>query len=223
MLLVIAATEIEMKPFLSLCSSDTVRMKTIVSGVGPVESSVVVTRLLEKSHQAFDGVVNFGVGGAYLTKEKATTAEILDLCLAEKEFLGDYGVSIDNRIQPFADTGLAGPLEFPLDLGLLEYAVEILGKSKVAFSSGNFVTVNGASGTEARGTHLHHRFNGLCENMEGAAIARVCKEYSVPMLEVRVISNFVEDRPGTPWKLKDACERSAVAASLIVKGLSEVL
>ena len=89
--------------------------------------------------------------------------------------------------------------------------------------SGPFVTVNGASGTAERGRFIKRRFKGICENMEGAAIARCCEMFALPMIEVRVVSNMVEDRPGEPWKLKEACSRSGYLASLIVHRLKDLL
>jgi futalosine hydrolase len=48
---------------------------------------------------------------------------------------------------------------------------------------------------------LAHRTGGLCENMEGAAVALACQQMSVPLLEVRGISNLVEDHDPARWDL----------------------
>ena len=53
---------------------------------------------------------------------------------------------------------------------------------------------NRCSGLAVRGNELAARFNAICENMEGAAAAQVCTLYEVPFLELRGISNLVEDR-----------------------------
>jgi futalosine hydrolase len=66
---------------------------------------------------------------------------------------------------------------------------------------------------------LLEKFQGLCENMEGAAVARVCAAFAVPCLELRCISNFVEDRDAGRWELKKACRRSGEVASLLVEHL----
>ena len=46
---------------------------------------------------------------------------------------------------------------------------------------------------------LEERYHGLCENMEGAAVAQVAACHGVPWLEVRGISNMVEDRDLSKW------------------------
>ena len=144
------------------------------------------------------GVINFGIGGAFAGDDRQNDAELLDICLAEKEYLGDYGVCFGERVEPFANPDIAAPSEFSLDPELTGKAAALLVDKGIRLRKGNFVTVIGASGTAARGRQLCGRFDGLCENMEGAAIARVCQMYSVPMIELRAISNLVEDRPGKP-------------------------
>lgn len=223
MLLVVAATEIEMAPFLSMCPPQTGRLLSCLSGVGPVEAAVSLTRVLERYHTMLAGVVNFGTAGAYLSDGQDRSVGVLDMCLAEKEVFGDYGVCIGDRIEPFTNTAISGVFEFELDEALSGRARKILTAHELAYTAGTFVTVNAASGTAARGNELRYRFKALCENMEGAAIARVCKEFSLPMVEVRVVSNLVEDRPARSWKLGEASHKSAYAASRITQGFLEGL
>lgn len=223
MLLVLAATEFEMMSFKStrLKSDDQVMMA--ICGVGPVESAVCVMQLLGDHAAKITHVVNFGIGGAYLAESVETGIGLLDICLAESEVLGDYGVCYGNQMEPFADRELTGKMHFTLDKDLLNDARQELIGNKLDFYTGPFVTVNGASGTAERGRFIKNKFNGICENMEGAAIARCCELFSLPMLEVRVVSNMVEDRPGEPWRLKEACSRSGYITSLIVDRLKNRL
>ena len=85
---------------------------------------------------------------------------------------------------------------------------------------GNFITVNSVSGTRDRGEILQQKYNGLCENMEGAAIAQVCQEFSLPLLEVRCISNYVEDRDPARWRLQEACDKAGEIAAAVVEELN---
>jgi len=57
------------------------------------------------------------------------------------------------------------------------------------------------------------------ENMEGGAVARVCEAYNLPLLEMRAISNYVEDRDLGRWKLHEACDEAGRAAAILLKGL----
>ncbi|MBI5189367.1 MAG: hypothetical protein HZA22_01640 [Nitrospirae bacterium] len=82
--------------------------------------------------------------------------------------------------------------------------------------SGPFLTVSTISGTAARGAELFARYGALCENMEGAAAAQVAALYGVPFVEVRGISNMVEDRNRNAWDIPSATANCAVVIERIV-------
>ncbi len=223
MLLVLAATEIEMMAFTSSVPQNDDRVMATVCGVGPVEAAVRTMKVLGDHADKIRHVVNFGIGGAYLPEAASPGIELLHVCLAESEVLGDHGVCYGGRVEAFADKEMTDKTRFRLDKNLFNAARQDLVDRSIDFSSGTFVTVNGASGTAERGTFLKNKFNGICENMEGAAIARCCEMYALSMLEVRVISNMVEDRPGAPWRLEEACSRAGYIAALLVDRLKEQL
>lgn len=219
MYLVTAATKFEMEPFLETSQSEGVT--TLITGVGPVETTLRLTSFLSGYTGELKGVINFGVGGAYVDPETGTKADLLDICLAAREVLGDFGVCLDNQIERITEKELEVVDTFFMDRIMLDQASLALQRKQISFHKGNFVTVNCTTGTAARGTMLARQYEGLCENMEGAAAARVCQEFDLPCLEVRCISNLVEDRDKTRWKLKQACRRSGEAASMIVSYLLE--
>ena len=223
MLLVLAATEIEMMAFTSSFPRNDDLVMAAVCGIGPVEAAVRTMKVLGDHADKIRHVVNFGIGGAYLPEAASPGIEPLHVCLAESEVLGDYGVCFTDRVEPLADQEMADKTMFRLDKKMFTTARQELLDRAIVFSSGAFVTVNGASGTAERGIFLQKKFNGICENMEGAAIARSCEMYALPMLEVRVISNMVEDRPGAPWRLEEACRRAGSIAAMLVDRLKECL
>ena len=106
-----------------------------------------------------------------------------------------------------------------LDRDLLTRVGRILHSKQLSFYTGAFVTVNCASGTAKRGNMLGARYRALCENMEGAAVARVCREFNLPCLELRCVSNLVEDRDTSRWQLKKACRRAGEVTALVTEHL----
>lgn len=220
MILLTAATENEMDALRALGIVETPALRLLLNGVGPVETALSLSRVLERDHTKIRFVVNFGIGGAYLSG-RTTQAGLLDICLAEREVLGDFGVCFGNRVEPFSNSDMVVKTVFTLDQDLLREAVTVLAKQQITAHTGTFVTVNGASGTRERAEQFSARYGALCENMEGAAAARVCEAYDLRLLEVRAISNMVEDRPGTEWKIDAACAQAASAAALILRGLQE--
>lgn len=217
MFLITAATEYEMKPFLAKCKSE--GFSHLLTGIGPVETAVRVNSWLHQHGENVAGVINFGVAGAYIHSARKKGPRLLDVCIAEREVLGDLGVCLHDRIEPLAGKGLSPPDSFVMDPLLLAKTREIFQAEQIPFYSGTFVTVNCASGTAKRGGMFAKQYEGLCENMEGAAVARVCSEFSLPCLEIRCISNMVEDRDTSRWQLQNACRRSAEATSTVVRHL----
>ena len=217
MYLITAATRFEMEPFLDNYSGEGV--DTLVTGVGQVETAVRLTAFLSNYSSALEGVINIGVGGAYVSDSGEAKADLLDICLAKKEVFGDFGVCLEDRFEPITGEELEPPSTFTMDEDLLERAMEILEKENIFFRLGNFVTVNCTTGFLSRGKILEHQHQGLCENMEGASIARVCQEYGLPCLEMRCISNLVEDRDTSRWQLKQACKYSGEVAAKLIASL----
>ncbi len=211
MILVVAATEFEMQSF--RVHPKTSQCLEHICGVGPVESCLRLARFLEKKSSDISMVVNFGVGGAYL-QEGVIVPGLLDICLAESEYFGDLGICFPRRLED-----LAGDLvtnEFFLDVGIRKRAEQALQKCTIDYFSGPFVTVNSVSGTRERGAMLQRKYQAICENMEGAAIARVCAEFSLPLLQLRCISNMVDNRDAGNWKLAEAADRIGKTTAFLV-------
>ncbi|MEW6600439.1 MAG: futalosine hydrolase [Nitrospirota bacterium] len=186
---------------------DTVLM---ISGMGKVNAAHSAAYLIEK--YPVGSIINIGVGGAY----SGSGLRSGDLAIASKEIFGDEGV-IDSR-------GWGGLEKIGIPLvqkGKKRYFNEypaarlsgIISAGSVRRSSrdflvreGSFVTVSAASGAKKRAKELEVRFNAICENMEGAAIAQVCALYEIPMVEIRGISNIAGIRDKRTWDLGRASE-----------------
>ncbi|MHB8808481.1 MAG: futalosine hydrolase [Desulfobulbaceae bacterium] len=214
MFLLTAATDFEMKPFLAAWREKDV--SHLVTGIGPVETAVRLSARLRGGAETIRAVINFGVAGAYVQPSPRSTPQLLDICLAEHEVLGDLGICLGDRIEPVAGTALRPPAAFSMDPGLLAAAAKALAAGRIPYCRGTFVTVSCASGTTRRGEMLARQHKGLCENMEGAAVARVCREFDLPCLELRCISNLVEDRDTGRWQLQQACRKAGETIALIL-------
>lgn len=100
-------------------------------------------------------------------------------------------------------------------LRCLESGLEDLSSHQVA--TGPFVTVQQCSGVQAIGDTLAARYDGICENMEGAAAAHVAEANGIPFVEIRGISNRVVDRDLSQWDLPLAIRRGQQAVERIVE------
>lgn len=178
-----------------------------ISGMGKTNAAHAVTILIERFSPSC--IVNFGIGGAY----PSSGLTIGDIAVAEKEVYADEGVLLKDGLHSFAEAGI--PLvkaggrkyfnEFPVDRHLSTLARKAAG-SVAHCKSGMFLTVSACTGTKKRAGELETKFRPLCENMEGAAIAHICRLYGIPFVEIRGISNIVEDRNKKKWDIKLAAE-----------------
>ena len=213
MILVIAATEMELADLrkTKLFSDGSVRY--LVSGVGMLETGVRLTRYLHEEGSGIHLLLNIGIGGAFVQPAPASSPELLDICIARKEVNGDFGIALHNRVTPL-DPAFGGGCWYPLKDSATEQT--ILESGGFRCHAGNFVTVNSVSGSAERGEYLRKQWNGVCENMEGAAVARVGQELSIPCLEIRAVSNLVEDRDRGNWLISDAVDRVTQATELLL-------
>lgn len=205
-------------------------VKAVVSGVGQANTAQSLTSLIELGPTAL--VVMGGCAGAY----QGTGINVGDVCVATEEIYADLGV-----ITPFGWKGMEEiglPLyesrgrryfsDFPVSPDYrekIESAIRVSRflpagqgqRTKVHF--GKFLTVSTISGAAERGDALYARYQGICENMEGAAAAQVSLLYGVPFIEVRGISNMVEDRDRGNWDIHTA---AANGAALIARTLEQL-
>lgn len=219
MLLLTAATEMEMAAFVR-ASAESQDVATLVTGVGPVETAVRLSAFLATAATPPTAVVNFGVAGAYVVDGREKAA-LLDICLAEREVLADLGICVQDEVKQLRGGAFELEESIELDARLLSQASKRLAVAQIPCTIGVFATVSCVSGTHKRGEMIARQRRAICENMEGFAAARACRHFGVPLLELRCISNLVEDRNRQNWQLNKACNRCGEVAALIVNGLRD--
>jgi futalosine hydrolase len=177
-----------------------------LTGIGKVNAACASTLLLERFRPQL--LINTGCGGA----TAGSGLLVGDLAIASVECFPDEGVETPQGWRGLDLIGIpvfqghgerifnSVPLSAELSAGALVFAREQGFRSEL----GPFHTVSTCSGTQASGAELLQRYPSICENMEGGALAQVALIYGVPFLEVRGISNLVEDRDLSRWDLKRA-------------------
>ncbi len=194
-------------------------------GMGKVNSAHAATLLMTRFSP--EAIIIFGIGGAY----PSSGANVGDIILASEEIEGDEGVLTS---EGFKDTEYIGiPLvqkesalfynRFPSCKKRLAAAHKILSSKKMnsRIHTGRFVTISTCTGTSVRARELEGRYHALCENMEGAAAAQSAMLHGIPWLEVRGISNIVEDRDLKKWDVPRAARAAQQAVLRIVEEWKE--
>jgi futalosine hydrolase len=189
-------------------------------GVGKVNAAHSATLILENYNVEI--LILFGIAGAYPDSD----LDIGDIAVAEKENYGEEGVLTEEGWRSMEFLGfsiLQKEIEyfntFQLDAHLAKCALDASIECGFNVRTGNFVTVSQCSGTHESGEIMKKRWNGLCENMEGAAAAHICAMYGVPMAEIRGISNIIEDRDRKKWDIEKASANCNKAVIELVRRL----
>ena len=225
-ILLLAATEAECRPVLTQMTRILMEgngrngmiagrgCRLLTTGVGPANAAHTLTREAEREPPRI--VAQFGIGGAYVPSGLA----VGDVAVASEEIYGDLGAEAPDRWLSMEEIGfptVSGPAplynRFPLDLERAERVASACGGSV-----GAFLTASTCTGTERRAAELYARFEPVCENMEGAAAAHVCALYRLPFVELRGISNLIENRDRSRWRVQEAV---LAAGRAVVDAVSE--
>jgi len=191
----------------------------VVSGIGKTNAAHATTCLIHRYNPAF--VINFGIGGAY----PASGLKVGDIAIAAKEIYADEGVKTKTGFKTLETIGIPALKsgrkkyfnEFPLDKQLLKAALKTGAKTAIKTISGVFTTVSTCSGETKRADEIHREFGAVCENMEGAAVAHICRMYQTPCVEIRGISNMVGDRDIAQWDIPLAALNCGTAVLELIK------
>ena len=190
-ILVVAATQLEIEPFINLKSNTEV----LICGVG-IPSTVyhLTKKLLEEK---YDLVIQAGIAGSFSKKIKKGEVVVI-----EQDTFADIGVEEKQEFKTVFQLGFGDKNAFPFTNGCLINTSEILMITHLKKVNG--VTVNKISDKKRQMKQLKEFFYAKVESMEGAAFHFVCLQQNIPFLQLRSISNKVGERNKTKWKLPDA-------------------
>ncbi|MFJ6740441.1 futalosine hydrolase [Streptomyces sp. NPDC091279] len=168
-----------------------------VVGVGPGRAAAATAAALTAA--ALDGdpyqlVVSAGIAGGF-----APAAPVGSLVVADEITAADLGAETADGFVPVTALGFGTVSHRP---------PETLVRDLTAASgarAGTVLTVSTVTGSTARAAALRARHPGaLAEAMEGFGVAEAAALASLPVLEIRAISNPVGPRDRAAWRIADA-------------------
>ena len=189
--LVVAATQLEIEPFINLKNNTEV----LVCGVGIPSTVYLLTKKLLQ--EKYDMVIQAGIAGTFSKKIKKG-----EVVVVEQDAFGDIGVEEKGEFKTIFQLGFGDKNAFPFKDGSLINSSEIVTASHLKKVNG--VTVNKISDRKKQAKELKEIFNAEIESMEGAAFHFVCLQQNIPFLQLRSISNKVGERNKTKWNLIEA-------------------
>ncbi|MEU5975941.1 futalosine hydrolase [Streptomyces sp. NPDC047315] len=167
----------------------------IVGGVGPASAAARAATALSRAPVPYDLVVSAGIGGGFVPH-----APVGSLVVADAIVAADLGAQTpDGGWLPVDELGFGRATHLP-PAGLARRAAQAAGALCAPV-----LTVSTVTGTAARATELTARHpRAAAEAMEGFGVAEAAAAHSLPVLEVRAISNPVGPRDRSAWRIKDA-------------------
>lgn len=197
-ILLVAATEMEIAPFLLQCPA----ADHLITGIG---AAISVYHIGKRLHQIdYDLVIQAGIAGSFSKK-----LELGEVVFARKDTFADLGIREKGTFSNLYTAALAAPGDVPFENGWLmnNYNGSVLTDWKKVTA----ITVNTITDDIAYLKQLQEQYDAEIESMEGAALHYVCLQENIPFLQIRSISNYIGERDKSKWKLQEAIDQLNVA------------
>ena len=207
-ILVIAATEAEIQPFIAADP----RVDILISGVGV---PATIYHLQKRMQQIdYELIIQAGIAGSF-------TAAIGpgQTVLVKQDTFADLGMEEKENYTSIFDAGLADKDEFPFQNGWLLNEHQLL--KTTALATVKAITVNKVSDSALQMKRVIRHFDPQVESMEGAALHFVCLQENIPFLQLRTISNQVGERDRSKWKMKEAIANLNIELAKLINQLTD--
>lgn len=161
------------------------KFDVLITGVGMTATAFSLGQHLPGSYHL---ILNLGIAGSF---DRALTLGTV-VNIVEDEF-SDLGAEDGGKFIAIDELGFGSSkyvVKYPLTLD----SVKDLRRC-------NGITVNTVHGNETSIKNIVERLRPTTESMEGAAVLYSCEKLSLPCLQIRSISNYVEVRNRDNWKI----------------------
>lgn len=157
----------------------------LITGVGMTATAYALGKHLSGAYKL---VLNLGIAGAF--NRSVPLGAVLNITSDE---FAELGAEDGDNFLSIEQLGL-GRASFVAANNLLHDSVSKLKRVKG-------ITVNRVHGNQQSIDRTTRQFNAETESMEGAAVLYCCQQASIPCLQVRSISNYVEPRNKAHWQI----------------------
>ena len=213
-ILIVAATEAEIKPILlhyqavhpdklglwRALSSHAHTIDFLVTGIGMVNTAYSLGKQLQIS--SYDWAINLGIAGTYNHAQPLASIVRVDTDILSEMGATTHGGQFENLkdigfpLYSYENTRIYNQIENPNDLQTWN---RIANTPTV-----RGITVNTVSGHTERINWNRQNFSPDIESMEGGAFALACLRSGQPYVQYRALSNYVEPRDKNRWKIQEA-------------------
>ena len=206
-LLVVAATDFEIKPFIQ----NNKNAEVLITGVGIPATIFHLTKQLARKE--YNLVIQAGIAGTFNNALAPGSVAII-----EKDAFADIGINEKGTFRTLFETGLAKENDFPYNDGWLVNEHEYFRYPSLFVAKG--ITVNKIIDDKVQIKKIREKFEADIESMEGAAFHYVCLQQKIQFLQLRSISNVAGERDKTKWMMKEAINNLNIELKKLVKKYS---
>lgn len=157
----------------------------LITGVGITATAFALGRHLNKN---YDLVLNVGIAGSF-----DHTLELGSLVNIIEDTFSELGAEDGSDFIRIDELGF-GKSVFTANFGVNNDLIDPIPMVKS-------ITVNTVHGHTDRILQTLKRYPVKTESMEGAAVFYACEQMNIPALQIRSISNFIEQRNRENWKI----------------------
>lgn len=195
--MLLAATSFELQPIKEAVQDISVlkQLDFLDAGVGMVSTAYHLSRHLCKNR--YDLAINLGIAGSFSEKfPLGTVVEVHSDCFLE------LGAEDGENFLNLSQMKLVDENEFPFEGNKLF----VDAPKSSALPKAHGITVNKVHGNEKSIEKIMQSHHPDVESMEGAAFMYVCKMEKIPCIQIRAISNYVERRDTSKWRIREALQ-----------------
>jgi futalosine hydrolase len=185
-------------------------LHVLVAGIGMVATAAWCSRAL--SEQSYDLALNVGVCGSF---DRALQPG--DLVHTVSERIVELGAEDGDRFLTLEQLNLVDATDRAYTRPELVNVSPPANAALLELPAVAGITVNTVHGNDRSIAAVRQRFNPQVETMEGAAFMYACMIHAVPFAEVRAVSNLVEKRNRSAWRLPEAIARLGTAVVRIIE------
>ena len=159
-------------------SINNINYTLVLSGIGKVNAARTTQILID--NKKLDYIFNIGISGGI-----DNSLNVMDIVIGNKLVQHDFDITAFNH-----DLGYIPNIGIYLESDkYLVNKAENINMDNINIKTGTIATGDIFCTDKNMASRINQRFNALCVEMEGAAIAQVCKLSNIPYLIIRSISD----------------------------------
>jgi futalosine hydrolase len=164
----------------------------LLPGVGMLVTAYHMGRRLSQIN--YDLAINAGIAGSF--RPELPIGEVVEVT---EDCVTELGAEGDSGMVSFFELGLMDPDAYPYRNGRLVNVLPVRARTLEQVRKVTGSTVNTIRGTAEGVRRVKAQSAADIETMEGASFLYSCLSARIPSIQIRSVSNFVEERDKAKW------------------------